>query len=70
MDDYGFNNQYRRFSNRSSNFYICRYVFKKKKTAEAKLKGAENEAQRIIEMANKEAENKKKEEIFKAKKKK
>ena len=42
-------------------------MFLRKKTAEAKLKGAENEAQRIIEMANKEAENKKKEEIFKAK---
>ena len=37
-------------------------MFLRKKTAEAKLKGAENEAQRIIEMANKEAENKKKEE--------
>ena len=42
-------------------------MFLRKKTAEAKLKGAENEAQRIIEMANKEAENKKKEEIFNAK---
>ena len=29
-------------------------MFLRKKTAEAKLKGAENEAQRIIEMANKE----------------
>ena len=42
-------------------------VAARKKIAESKLKSAENEAQRIIEMAKIEAENKKKEEIFKAK---
>ena len=39
----------------------------RKKTAESKISGAENEAKRLIENARKEAENIKKEEIFKAK---
>ena len=39
----------------------------RKKIAESKMKSAENESKRIIELANKEAENIKKEEIFKAK---
>ena len=39
----------------------------RKKTAESKISGAENEAKRLIETARKEAENIKKEEIFKAK---
>ena len=42
-------------------------VIVRKKIAESKLKTAENEANRIIEMAKIEAENNKKEEIFKAK---
>ena len=42
-------------------------VFIRKRIAESKLKSAENEAQRILDMAKVEAENKKKEEIFKAK---
>ena len=42
-------------------------VFIRKRIAESKLKSAENEAQRILEMAKIEAENSKKEEIFKAK---
>ena len=42
-------------------------VFIRKKIAESKLKSAENEAQRILDMAKVEAENNKKEEIFKAK---
>ena len=33
-------------------------IFIRKKIAESKLKSAENEAKRIIELANKEAENK------------
>ena len=39
----------------------------RKKVAESKIQGAENEAKRIVESAKKEAENLKKEEIFKAK---
>ena len=39
----------------------------RKKIAESKIQGAENEAKRIVESAKKEAENLKKEEIFKAK---
>ena len=39
----------------------------RKKIAESKISGAENEAKRLLEMAKIEAENKKKEEIFKAK---
>ena len=39
----------------------------RKKIAESKMESAESEAKRIIELANKEAENTKKEEIFKAK---
>ena len=39
----------------------------RKKTAESKIKGAENEATRILANAQKEAENAKKEEILKAK---
>ena len=39
----------------------------RKKIAESKMQSAENEAKKILEMANIEAENKKKEEIFKAK---
>ena len=42
-------------------------VLIRKKTAESKIKGAENEATRIIANAQKEAENAKKEEILKAK---
>lgn len=42
-------------------------VFIRKRIAESKLKSAENEAQRILDMAKVEAENNKKEEIFKAK---
>ena len=39
----------------------------RKKVAESKIQGAENEANRLVELAKKEAENLKKEEIFKAK---
>ncbi|MBR3002478.1 MAG: ribonuclease Y [Clostridia bacterium] len=39
----------------------------RKKVAESKIQGAENEAKRLVEIAKKEAENLKKEEIFKAK---
>ncbi len=39
----------------------------RKKTAESKIKGAENEATRIVANARKEAENAKKEELLKAK---
>ena len=42
-------------------------IFIRKKVAESKLAGAENEAKRLLENAKKEAENKKKEEIFNAK---
>ena len=42
-------------------------VLIRKKIAESKIEGAENEAKRLIENAKIEAENKKKEEIFKAK---
>ncbi len=42
-------------------------VFIRKRIAESKLKSAESEAQRILDMAKVEAENNKKEEIFKAK---
>ena len=42
-------------------------MFIRKKVAESKMQSAENEAKKILEMANIEAENKKKEEIFKAK---
>ncbi len=41
--------------------------FIRKKLAESKLQSAENEAKRILDLAAVEAENKKKEEIFKAK---
>ena len=37
----------------------------RKKVAESKIQGAENEAKRIVELAKIEAENLKKEEIFK-----
>ena len=39
----------------------------RKKVAESKIQGAENEAKRLVENAKKEAENLRKEEIFKAK---
>ena len=39
----------------------------RKKIAESKISGAENEAKRLLEIASKEAENIKKEEVFKAK---
>ena len=39
----------------------------RKKVAESKIQGAENEAKRLIDLAKIEAENLKKEEIFKAK---
>ena len=42
-------------------------IYVRKKTAESKIQSAENEAKKIIEMAQIEGENKKKEEIFKAK---
>lgn len=42
-------------------------VLIRKRIAESKIKGAETEAKKILELANKEAENIKKEEIFKAK---
>ncbi len=42
-------------------------MYLRKKTAESKIKGAENEAERILENAKKEAENAKKEEVLKAK---
>ena len=38
----------------------------RKKIAESKIESAENEAKRLIELAKKDAENKRKEEIFKA----
>ncbi|MBE5805288.1 MAG: ribonuclease Y [Clostridiales bacterium] len=41
--------------------------FVRKKIAESKMESAENEAKRIIEVATRDAENRKKEEIFKAK---
>ena len=47
-------------------FFFVGYALRKK-IAESKLNGAEQEAKRIIESAAKEAENRKKEEIFKAK---
>ena len=47
-------------------FFIPLGVLIRKKIAESKIAGAENEAKRLIEMAKVEAENKKKEEIFKA----
>ena len=39
----------------------------RKKVAESKIQSAENEAKRIVDLAKIEAENLKKEEIFKAK---
>ena len=45
--------------------FVGMYV--RKKIAESKLESAENEAKKILEMASIEAENRKKEEIFKAK---
>ena len=39
----------------------------RKRVAESKIQGAENEARRLMDLARKEAENLKKEEIFKAK---
>ena len=39
----------------------------RKKIAESKIQGAENEAKRLVDLAKIEAENLKKEEIFKAK---
>ena len=42
-------------------------MFIRKKTAEAKIIGAENEAKRIVENAKKDAENTKKEEVLRAK---
>ena len=39
----------------------------RKKVAESKIQGAENEAKRVLDLARIEAENLKKEEIFKAK---
>ena len=42
-------------------------VVYRKKVAESKIQGAENEAKRLIDLAKKEGENLKKEEIFKAK---
>lgn len=42
-------------------------VIIRKKIAESKISGAENEAKRLVDIAIKEAENIKKEEVFKAK---
>ena len=42
-------------------------IIVRKKIAESKISGAENEAQRLIELATKDAENIKKEQVFKAK---
>ena len=42
-------------------------IYARKKIAESKMESAEKEAKKILEMAGIEAENKKKEEIFKAK---
>ncbi len=42
-------------------------IIVRKKIAESKISGAESEAERVVELAHKEAENIKKEEIFKAK---
>ena len=42
-------------------------IYIRKKIAESKMESAEAQAKKIIEMANVDAENKKKEEIFKAK---
>ncbi len=42
-------------------------IFIRKKIAESKIAGAESEAKRLLDLASKEAENIKKEEIFKAK---
>ena len=42
-------------------------IIVRKKIAESKISGAENEAQRLLELAAKEAENIKKEQVFKAK---
>lgn len=42
-------------------------VIIRKKIAESKISGAENEAKRLLEIASKDAENIKKEEVFKAK---
>ena len=39
----------------------------RKKVAESKIQGAESEAKRLVDLAKIEAENLKKEEIFKAK---
>lgn len=41
----------------------------RKKVAESKIQGAENEAKRLIDLAKKEAQNLKKEEILRLKKK-
>ena len=51
----------------SAVIFIPTGVLIRKKIAESKIEGAENEARKIIELAQKEAENSKKEEIFKAK---
>ena len=45
--------------------FVGMYI--RKKIAESKMESAEAQAKKIIEMANVDAENKKKEEIFKAK---
>lgn len=42
-------------------------VIIRKKIAESKISGAENEAKRLLELAKKDAENIKREEVFKAK---
>lgn len=47
--------------------FIPAGILIRKKIAESKIAGAENEAKRMLELANKEAENIKKEEVFKAK---
>ncbi len=50
----------------SAMVFIVVGVMIRKKIAESKMQGAEQEARRIIESAKKEAENKKREEIYKA----
>ena len=46
--------------------FLIGFIYRKK-VAESKIQGAENEAKRLIDLAKKEGENLKKEEIFKAK---
>ena len=51
----------------SAAIFIPIGILLRRKIAESKISGAENEAQRLLELAAKEAENIKKEQVFKAK---